>query len=121
MSDDKLRIELLESKIENIKVEGNKMTLQFKSLPVVLIKDEMGIDYDDQGHTQGKIEILNPEVTGKPSKGAVEDGYIQQGEALYEKMPLNHTYQNPCLIFLVQDNGNNIIQGNEIKIVVERK
>lgn len=94
------------------------LILLFGVLPIVKIKDHFGFEFDAPYFKRGKIQIVNPVVNSHPTKGEVFDGYVLQGEAKYELIPLNTSYKAPCLLFLQQESGNHFIYGDEIKFDV---
>jgi hypothetical protein len=116
----KLRIELHDSRIEQVSIDDDKMEIKFESMVVLDVKDDFGFEFENQGSGPGTIFIRNPRFKTQPTAGEVFDGHLSQGDAKYSLLPIDMKLKSPCLVYLSQESGHHIVFGDEISVRLDK-
>jgi hypothetical protein len=115
----KERIELHDSSIESIHVNGDQITINFDSLVILNVTDEFGFEFDNTRFTTGKFSITGARYEGLPPSGEISSGHLRVGECRFGLLPLDLSVAKPCMLYIAQASGEYQIFGVSIKIQID--
>jgi hypothetical protein len=116
----KLRIDLHDSVIAEVKTLGEWTEIIFEKLVILNIKDHFGFDFDTMPSKAGKIRLKKAKCESMPTPGSVGGGKLGLGDVSYGNcLPLDLSIKQPCYLFLQQSSGDHMIFAEEIEISVK--
>lgn len=113
-------IELHDSSVEAVIIDGGVMIIKLKPLVVLHVSDAFVFDYEKTEYLEGSIEIHNYSSQHTLTNGKLLEGFLQIEDCQYPLIPCDLNVEKECLLYLSNISGSHYVSGSKAVVQVKK-